>query len=41
MENTTITVLALRAGEEAKVEEIGIELEDLQKLVGGYLETVY
>ena len=41
MENTTIKVLALRAGEEAKVEEIGIELEDLQKFVGGYIETVY
>lgn len=41
MAKATIKVLALRAGEKAKVEEIGTELKDLQAFVGGLIEVIY
>lgn len=34
-------VVAVRPGQVAKVEEIGCELRDMQKFVGGYIEAIY
>ena len=36
-----ITVLTVRPGEEPTIDEIDSELENLQELVGGYIETIY
>ncbi len=36
-----VTMLLVEPGEHPKVVEMGTELEDLQKGVGGYIETVY
>lgn len=40
-ENKTIKVILCEPGKLARYADIGTELEDLQKVVGGYIETCY